>query len=330
MKKLFLLLMITAALTLGLVGLKTYAVDAPSTNAVGQALEIAPPVINLTANPGQTLTAHIDLRDITDGNLIVTNQINDFVAAGEDGTPKIILNADPNNPNSLRSWVQTIPQMLLKSHEIKKIDVTINVPQTASPGGYYGVIRFTGTPPNLKGTGVSLSASLGSLVLIKVNGAAKESMSVSEFSVNHNGSKGSILQSTPLQFVERIKNTGNMFEQPSGLVTVTDMFGKKVATLNVNAESSNVLPQSIRKFDQALDKTVIGNKRLFGHYTAHLKLTYGEKNKVLTQDIGFWIIPYKLIGIIILLLIICFFGIRLFIKRYNKHIITKAQSSRRR
>src|SRR5438105_15027462 len=66
----------------------------------GQALEIAPPVINLTANPGQTIKTQILLRDISSGSLIVTGQANDFVAAGEDGTPKVILNEEANNPYS--------------------------------------------------------------------------------------------------------------------------------------------------------------------------------------------------------------------------------------
>src|SRR4051812_38713195 len=77
----------------------------PPANNVGQALEIAPPVINLTANPGQTITTQIFLRNVSSGPLVVNGTTNDFVAAGEDGTPKVLLNDDSNNPYSMKSWV---------------------------------------------------------------------------------------------------------------------------------------------------------------------------------------------------------------------------------
>src|SRR3982750_3236155 len=57
----------------------------------GQALEIAPPVIELKVNPGQTVTTQLSLRGVSKDKLLVTGQVNDFVAAGEDGTPKILM-----------------------------------------------------------------------------------------------------------------------------------------------------------------------------------------------------------------------------------------------
>jgi hypothetical protein len=54
----------------------------------GEALEIAPPVLNIKANPGDIVKTTINLRDVSTSPLVVRNQINDFVAAGEDGTPK--------------------------------------------------------------------------------------------------------------------------------------------------------------------------------------------------------------------------------------------------
>ncbi len=294
----------------------------------GQALEIAPPVINLTANPGQTIVTQISLRDISSGSLLVNGQVNDFVAGGEDGTPKILLEDDGQaNPYSLKGWVAPLPELLLKPKQIKNLPVTIRVPANAAPGGYYGVIRFTATAPELKGTGVSLSASLGSLILIRVNGDVKESMAIEEFSVNHNGKTGSVFEATPLEFIQRIKNNGNIHEQPAGQVVITDMFGKKVAAVNINLPPRNVLPQSIRKFNQPLDSSVIGNKQLFGRYTAELRVTYGDSRKVVTSSLTFWVIPYTLIGIGIALLVGGFIALRTFVKRYNRHIISRAKKS---
>ena len=302
----------------------------PAPGDVGQALEIAPPVINISVDPGQTVTTQVSIRDISSGKLIVKAQINDFVAAGEDGTPKLLLDEGESNPYSLKSWVTALPQMTLEPRQIKNLPVTITVPANAAPGGYYGVVRFTATPPELEGTGVSLSASLGALLLVRVNGAAKEGLTVETFTVGNGGKPGSLFESTPLRFTERLKNTGNIHEQPAGQVSIKDMFGNKIAAVNVNLPPRNILPQSIRKFEQTLDSSVIGNKMLFGRYTADLRITYGTNKQVVTSSVTFWVIPYRLIGVIIAVLVVGFFALRFAIKGYNRRIITKAQNSRRR
>lgn len=299
----------------------------------GQALEIAPPLINLTANPGQTITTQIFLRDVSKGDLIVTGQANDFTASGENGTPKILLNPSDsaNNPYSMRSWVVAPAELHLIPKEVKSMKITINVPAAASPGGHYAAIRFTATPPELKSSGVSLSTSLGALILMTVNGNVKESMSIKDFSVNKGGKTASLFQSAPLNFVERLENKGNIHEEPRGLVTITNMFGKKVATLGINQPPRNVLPASIRKFDQNLDKTVIGSKKLFGRYTAKLDVTYGKNNsQKVSSTMSFWVIPYKLIAIVIAVLIVGFFALRYGIKRYNRYIIGRSGNRRRK
>jgi hypothetical protein len=295
------------------------------TNTGGQALEIGPPVMNLSGNPGQTIKAMISLRDISSGSLLVNGQVNDFIANGEDGTPKILLDSTTTSPYSFKSWVSPLSELTLKSKEIRNLPITISIPAHAAPGGYYGVIRFTATPPDLKNTGVSLSASLGSLVLLTVNGTAKENMSIEAFSVNHDGKTASLFESAPLQFVERLHNTGNIHERPTGLVTITDMFHHTLATLSVNQPPHDILPQSIRKFEQPLDSTVIGNKMLFGRYQATLSVTYGANKKVITSTMTFWVIPYTLIAIGIVILVGGFIGLRFLIQRYNRHIIRKAQ-----
>jgi hypothetical protein len=304
-----------------------HAVTAPSNS--GQALEIGPPVINLSADPGTSVSAQISLRDVSNTNLLVTGQVNDFVAGGEDGTPKIILDNTVSR-YSFKSWVAPLSTLILKSKELKTFKITINVPKSASPGGYYGVVRFTGTAPDLSGTGVSLSASLGSLILLKVNGTAKESVSIVEFSASHSGNTGLLFETTPIVFTERFKNSGNIQEQPTGLVTVKDMFGNTVATLAVNDSTKDVLPDSIRKFESSLDSTNIGNKILFGLYHADLSVTYGSNKETLTSSMTFWVIPYTLIGIIIAALIIGFIVLRAAIKRYNRYIISQVQKNNKR
>ena len=299
-------------------------------NTGGQALEIAPPVLNLSGNPGETIKSKISLRDVSSDSLLVTGQVNDFVASGEDGTPKILLEDGEPNPYSLKPWVSPLPKLLLKPRQVQDLPVTIKIPADAAPGGYYGVVRFTASAPELEDTGVSLSASLGALILLKVNGAAKESLTIEEFSINTGGKSRTVFETTPLTFIQRLKNTGNIHEQPAGQVTITDMFGKTVAAMNINLPPRNILPQSIRKFEQKLDSSVLGNKKLFGKYTATLNVTYGANKQTVSSTTTFWVIPYTLIGVGIIALIVGFIGLRFLIGRYNRHIIKQATKAKRK
>ncbi|MEO5499085.1 MAG: hypothetical protein ABIR46_01135 [Candidatus Saccharimonadales bacterium] len=303
----------------------------PNPSEAGQALEIAPPVLTLSGDPGQTIKSKISIRDVSTNKLIVQGEVNDFVANGEDGTPKILLEDGETSPYSMKTWVDPLSVLNLNPKQIQDLPITIRIPADAAPGGYFSVVRFTATAPELDGTGVSLSASLGALVFMRVNGAAKESMTLEEFKVTTDkGLIKKVFESTPLTFVQRIKNTGNVHMQPAGQVTITDMFGKKIAAVNVNLPPRNILPGSIRRFEQKLDKSVIGNAVLFGRYTANLKVTYGDSKHVLTSKISFWVIPYKLIGFGILGLIVAFFVLRNMIRRYNQSIIKRAQKSTRK
>lgn len=292
----------------------------------GQALEIGPTVISISGDPGQTLETIISLRDVSQSDLYVTGQVNDFEANGEDGTPKVILDGT-TSPYSFKEWVRPIPPSTLKPRQIKSLKLTIDIPKNASPGGYYGIVRFTGVPPELQGSGVSLNASLGSLIFIKVNGQAKEELSIEEFSASTRGKTSWIFEGTPITFVQRVNNTGNTFEQPTGLVTVKDMFGKVVATLPVNEENRLILSSSTRRFEQKLDNSVIGDKFLFGKYTAELTMNYGSGNTEIKDTLTVWVIPYTLIGTAITGLIILFFVFRFLLRRYNQMIVGKATGS---
>lgn len=298
----------------------------------GQALEIAPPVLDIRGNPGEIVEARISLRDISPVRLLVRNEINDFVAAGEDGTPKILVEEGEESPYSIKSWISPLPEITLEPRQIEELTVNIAIPANAAPGGYFGVIRFTAEAPELSGTGVSLSASLGTLVLLRVNGDAKEAMSVEEFYVEKDQNRSWVFESAPIMFYERLKNEGNVHEQPRGQISIKDMFGQKIANLNVNLENRNVLPGSTRKFEQPLDETVIGNRMLFGRYTADLEITYGsaENRQTMTSQLSFWVIPYKLIAGILLGLVVLFFILRIAIKRYNDRLLSQSRGRRRR
>lgn len=306
------------------------ATNQPSAESSGQALEIGPPVLNLTGDPGELVKARLSLRDVAPVAMIVTNEINDFVAGGEDGIPKILLKEGEESPYSMKEWITPLPRMTLKPKEVRTITVSIKIPQDAAPGGYYSVIRFTGTPKGVDGNGVALSASLGALVLLKVNGEAREDIRVDEFYAAVGDSPNWLFQSAPINFVTRVKNNGTIHGQPTGQITITDMFGNVVATVPVNADQRNVLPGSVRKFDQALTDKDTGGKFLFGKYTAKLELAYGTDVYLISSSVDVWVIPYGLVAIVLGVLVALGLGIRFGLLGYKKRVLRQTRGSRRR
>lgn len=281
----------------------------------GQGLEISPPLAELKADPGQTIRTTLRIRNVTQQTLVVSSEINDFTAGGEDGQPKLLLEEGESSPYSVKEWISTIPEVTLKSGEQQPVTITMTVPGNASPGGHYGVVRFTGTPPGIEGTGVSLSASIGQLILVNISGNVTESAKIAEIFASQNNERSGFFEYGPITLVERIENTGNVHIKPSGTVRVTNMFGKETASFSLNENGGNILPSSIRKFEQQVDK-----KLLFGRYTIQVDAVYGADNKITTGSSTFWVIPYKLILMAIAAIALIIF----LIKRYNRHIVKKA------
>jgi hypothetical protein len=294
------------------------SVHAADQVSAGQGLEISPPVIELKAEPGQTVVANIRIRNVTQQEVIARGQVNDFTAGGEEGQPNIKIDGNEVTSHSLRPWVKSVPDLRLAKLELKTVAVAIEVPKNAAPGGHYGVIRFTATPPDIETSGVALSASLGTLVLVDVAGSKVEKASFATFLVEHEGRPGTFFEAGPIGFVQRIKNEGTVHIKPVGTVEVFDMFRRKVATLDVNKDANNILPDSIRRFEQTWQQ-----KFLIGRYEATMNLTYGAGGKTLTKSVVFWVVPWKLILLILVLLTVFIFVIRKALKNYNQRVIEK-------
>jgi hypothetical protein len=303
---------VLAALLLLVSSLPVYAQSA------GQGLEISPPLIEKSGDPGSTQSFTIRVRNVTSATLVVTTTVDDFVANGEDGQAKLLLDNKETSPYSVKGWATLPAQITLVKDEAKSVQIDLHVPKDAAPGGHYGVARFTGAPPGVEGSGVSLSASIGTLMLVNVSGQAKTSAKLVEFYTTSNGKKGAFFDKGPYGFTERIQNTGNVHFKPTGTVRVTDWRGHEVQVLSVNTTGGNVLPNSIRKFSQEMDK----NKKLFGRYQAELNVQYS--GQTLSGSLSFWVIPLKTIAIAAGVIIVAFLMIRSLMRNYTKRAVNKA------
>ncbi len=282
-------------------------------------LQVSPALVELNGTPGTTYTIDLSVTNVTDNALDFTSSVNDFGAKDETGTPNIILDPSVTLPSSIKSWVARIPNFSLSAGAKKKLTAYITVPANAEPGGHYGVIRYSGSPPGADTTGVSQIASAGTLVLIRVAGAADENLNLITYEASVNNTPSALFEAGPITLVSRFQNTGNVHVVPVGQIVVRDTFGNIVDTLQVNSDKGNVLPSSIRRFQATFDKGF-----LFGHYTADISIAYGTTGEAIVRSISFWVIPWKLVLIGLLALVTLIYVLRQLIRRYNRHIIRNA------
>jgi len=250
-------------------------------------LAISPPTFELSANPGDKLTNSLRVDNITDQPLEVTVDTRNFTALGEEGG--INLSAEEGE-FSLASWIAVTPaKVTIAARESQVFEFATSIPENASPGGRFGSIIFKTTLKPVSGqSGVAVGQEVGALVFLKIAGQVSEKASITSF-----GAKSGLNERGPVDFDIRVKNEGNVQFKPTGTITISDVFGRKVASIPVNQQ--NVLPGAIRKMTAEWD-----NAWLFGKYTATLSLVYGNDKHVVTASTAFWGFPYKLAAIVVI------------------------------
>lgn len=301
-----------------------YGVSAQSsTPGAGQGLEISPPTVELSVDPGSRHDFKVKVKNITSQTVVVKPSVHDFLARGEDGTPRFLIDEEVNdNPYSLKDWLSKTGDLTLSPNQSRKINVSLRVPKDASPGGHYGLVRFNAVAPGqTKDSNLNLSASIGALVLARVSGDIKPELKLADFYTARGEQRQGFFEFRPIKFVARIENTGNVHLKPQGEIVVKNIFNQTVASLVVNEQGGNVLPSSIRRFEQTLN-----SKPLFGRYTAELTLGDGN-NQTLGEKTSFWVIPYKLVALALVALLAVILLIRGLLVRYERRVLNRAANN---
>jgi hypothetical protein len=276
-----------------MVGLSSVIVNAQNnanTNRVANGFRISPVRSELTIEKGKSQNIDITVENPTDVPTVAKALINDFVASeNESGQPRLILDEKGEKPkNSLKTLLQPIDDVSLAAKQKKTIAVTLKVPDNASAGGYYGAIRFV--PSDIgKVSNVGLTASVGTLILVRVPGNLTERLDLLQFSAAQNEKSKHFITSGDVSVMTRLKNTGDIHVKPFGKVIVKDTFGKVINEFEFNNTDpkANILPDSTRKFIDPLPK-----RKWFGRYTVEANLGYSQgSGNLISAKTTFWYMP---------------------------------------
>lgn len=302
------------------------AQQTPAAQPSGSGLSIAPTISEYTIKPGGSQNVTITLKNITVDDVVATGFINDFTADNSTGNPKIITDTTISNPNSLRNFITNIDNVPLKKGQQKTIILDIQVPKNATPGAYFGIVRYKAVPVGVNAPGpgqVALTASVGSIVLVTVPGNIREQVQVAGLHVYRGGRDSSIFFGPPDKIGIEIRNYGNGFVKPFGTVEVHNTFKKNITTYQFNnpKQPGNILPNSTRVFTD----NIKGMNKI-GRYTVIASVSYGSGSQVLTLKKTFWYIPpWLAVSIILILLVLIFLAYR----SYNRYSRDKRHSFRK-
>jgi hypothetical protein len=296
-------------------------------NTEGNGIRVSPVRTDVTMNPGESRSITLTVQNITGASSEFQAVINDFVPKGEAGQPALILEADKYAPShSLKRFIAKIPNVSVNKGEYKEVKAVITVPKDAAAGGYYGAVRFV-TANDALNKNVTLSASVASIVLVRVNGDIVENMALESLDVRNsersNSASSFFTSNKNLYVVARFKNMGSSHEQPFGKV-VLKKGDKVLQTTEINnAEvKGNVLPDSVRRFSVKLDK--VGS---WGKYTVEGNFGYGSTGQLISGKTSFFVFPLALIIAILVVVaavVMAIVWLPRAIKRYNAGVVRKA------
>ena len=287
----------------------TVPVSAATTDSggsgIGNGYKISPVRTDLTINAGssQTLTMYVQNISSVTENLQVL--VNDFVARNdESGGPALLVNGQSAPQHGLMKYITVSnPTMTLQPNEQKSFAVTVNIPTGVAGGGYFGAVRVAPVGA-VSGKNVNLSASVASLILVRVPGNITEQLSILSFeSLSGSSPHTFFTNNKSLNAAVRFRNNGNVQEEPFGKIQLKKG-GKVVATYEVNNTDpkGNVLPGSIRKFTVKL--TGVGS---FGKYTLQGNFGYGTAGQLVSANTSFYVVPLGLIVLVLLAIVVLLF-----------------------
>ena len=267
-----------------------------------------------------------------------------FNAQDETGNPTF-----STRQEGLSTWIQAPLSVTLGPGESINLPIAIDIPANADPGGHYAAIFFLTEPPGSDEAGsVAISAKLGTLILLRVNGDFVEDANILEFGTTD---RQKFFTHLPVQFYYRFQNSGASHVKPVGDIQISNLLGMTSKILVANPQDGSVLPQSIRRFmsvwsengGEKKQEAVIDLPKgdelkywdavnyqarnfLFGRYTSSLKVAFGSDGlQSESSEFVFYVIPWQLLSVVVPALVIVLLVLRLAVKRYNRYIINRAQ-----
>ncbi len=316
------LYLVAAVLTamLPLMPAKTFAADATGDFS----LQVSPSPIVQTVEPGQKTTISVKIRNTGTQNEDLKMGLRSFTVDSESGEVQLKDDA----PKEVKDWVSfEQPQFSVASGSSFEQSVTFTVP--ADAGFSYSFALTVSRSNPVKGsagkTAIEGSVAIFTLLTVDRPGAVKK------IEVVKLSSKKKVYEFLPSEFSLQLKNSGNVIIAPAGNVFIQRSASSTspLAVLPVNATGAYILPGVSRtvstkwsdgfpvyktddngKSNLTWDWGTLQKLRI-GKYTARVVVIYndGTRDVPIEASVSFWVMPWRLLFGMLLLLVLIGVGI---------------------
>ncbi|MEY3783757.1 MAG: hypothetical protein RLZZ230_79 [Candidatus Parcubacteria bacterium] len=272
---------------------------------------VGPGRTEIEVSPGETVIQEVTVTNRISATRTFRLEVED-IAGSTDGSSAVSLTGASRGPYSIRDYI-SFPkdELVLELGERARIPVKITVPPDAEPGGYYGSVLVSTVQNSEANTATAprspIIARVGSLFFLRVKGEAKtEGKTLSLTTIDNKWwyEKG------PIELGVLYENTGSVHVNPYGELSIKNMFGEEVGF--VELEPWFVLPGSLRIRDVTWDREF-----LLGRYTVTAKVNRGYEDVIDEVSVSFWVLPWKIVGGIFLILFFIIFIMKAFFRRFE-------------
>ena len=291
-------------------------------------IQVSPATLPVTLKPNMNKTVTITVRNFSNHSETLIPRLSGFKI--DRLSQKVQLDYKP--PVNLAEWVTFKQSMLaLKAGESKNLDVMYDTPSNV--GFSYSVaitLSRDGQDTSTANIGASLKGTVAIFNLINIDRpGAKRELTIESFTT-----KKGTYEFLPATFTLRIKNTGNVIDQPAGNIFIqrSEDDAEPITTLPINADGSYILPGNSRDISVdwkegfpayvAAQGGEAGEKHLnwnwknandfrLGKYTAKAVMVYndGQRDVPVINSVGFWVLPWRLIIISLILIVVLLMGL---------------------
>lgn len=278
-------------------------------------ISIAPTVLQIDATPPSTVETPFQIKNLSNESIVI-KPVFIPIEAKDDGKINLLLDEEETlstfvkNKLSIIDEAGSVENIELRGGETRQLMLFMDLVKGDPPGDYYYSLVFMSEGKFLDRTSTSvIPAGISMNVLISIGPKGLPSLDIEEFSTDK------LITGGPVFFNLKVKNTGNHLIQPEGNIVISNIFGKRIADIEILpqyilSESQRYLVDDTQASSSAELSGIIAQKQttspvivwdegfLMGPYTAELTLSAEKGSNKITEKITFIALPIKVLIII--------------------------------
>lgn len=314
----------------------------------GFSIEVNPSPLVATVKPGEKKQLELRLHNNNTVAEQLKLELRSFDVDPNDGA--VSLRTD--KPGDVVGWVTfEQPTFTIKSGEWVTQKINVNTPQSAGFTYYFAIVVSRQNPKPPANSRAAIEGSVAVFTLLNVDKPG----ATSKIDVVDLTTERRVYEYLPAKLTLKLKNSGNTLARPGGntFIQRTSNDAEPEGVIPINPNGSYLLPGVTRTFpiewNDGFPKYVITqeaanvqpkqhlewnwgkSKVRIGRYVARVVTVYndGQRDIPVQAEIGFWVIPWKIILGFVLALTVLLVGI-IAIARYGFKITRRGHGITKR